>query len=413
MGFVLMVVSHRPEGIRFALVRRFLALTVLLMLIGLGMSLYLTPLVGSLHGETPLTTGVVTLCWLACHAAAILYICHCYSKIPLRILDKTFGLMLALVLMVCLVQVGAVSGVPGFRELYDATNLGEWFHLADYRYERLSGVATEPSGMASVISMFCFPYAASKLQSTRKIRYCVAIILLLIIAYFTYSSTVYISLVCSLAAFVVVYLVSKKGRISQWAIAGSMVAIAGALLLGLFTLSPERLEDNTVISTINSLFDKINDNTNPSTAYRNSTVTNDLKLFSNYPLFGVGEGNQGFFYADNLDVSVLNSGSTEVRDALRGKNGVLNGGSFVPSLISGFGIVGGVAYIGWLISGIRWASRHTEAMGSYYQMYLMSFIGSLPMLWIGIGFSGLPISFFLIAGMPFLADRVETSPEMV
>lgn len=404
LGFVLMVLVHRSEGVRSPLARRFFALTLLLMLISLGMSLYLTPSVGTVFGETPLTTGITTLCWLACHAAAILYICHCYSKIGLGSLDRVFDVMLVFVLAVSLVQAGAVAGIPGFRAIYDVTNVGDWFNLANYRYERLCGPASEPSGMGGVICMLCFPYAASKLISTRRWPYGLALCLLVLVAYFTFSSTVYVSLAFSIAAFVAVVLTARGGRIPKSAIVAAMLACVVVLSVAVVTATSDDLNDNEGYNSVVRIFDKVTDGSNQSTAYRNSTVTNDMKIFPEYPVFGVGEGNQGFFYAQNLDSAVLDSGSVEASNALSGKIGIVNGGSFLPSLISGYGIVGTAAYAAWLVSAIRQARRGRNRMGSYYYMYLMALAGSAPMCWIGIGFSGLPIVFFLVLGMPFLAE---------
>lgn len=405
IGLGLMILSHRHKAIHSTYARGFLILTILLTIITLSMSLYLVPIVGAMYGENPLTTGISTICWLACHAGSIIYIAHCYSKIPLGTLDHVFNFILVFVLVVSLIQVGTIVGVPGFKEIYNTTNLGSWFNLADYRYERLCGVAVEPSGMGIVISMLCFPYAASKLLSTRKPWYGISLALLMFIAYFTYSSTVYITLITSLLSFVVVSFVSQGGRISRGVIVTVMLTLAISLVVGAVYLTTRDFEDSKIIVSVSSLLEKVSDETNQSTAYRTSTVTNDLKIFFDYPLLGVGEGNQGYFYKDNLDASVLNSNSSEVWSALNGEKGVLNGGSFIPSLISGFGLVGTVAYIAWLIFGAKRANERREVMGSYHQMYFMALIGSLPLLWIGVGFSGLPIVFFLVVGMPFITER--------
>lgn len=404
LGTLLAFLSHRYNGLESILAKSFVGLTILLILINLVMSLYLYPIVGTLFGETPLSSGITTIFWLVCHAFAILYVYHCYTKIDLSTLNRVFDFMLVFVLVVCLVQAFTVAGVPGFRAMYSATNIGGWFHLADYDFDRLSGVAFEPSGMGSVISMLCFPYAASKLLFTRKLRYGLALALLLFVGYFTYSSTVYVALVFSLIAFAIAGLVTRNGRIPKGAIVATMLVLVVALIAATVASSSSELEENEIYRSITSMFEKVTDKSNASTAYRNSTVSNDIKIFEKYPIFGVGEGNQGYFYAANLDPSVLNSGSLEARNALSGKVGVLNGGSFIPALISGFGITGTIAYLVWILYGLRQAFKGRNQMGSYFQMYLMGLFGSLPMLWIGIGFSGLPVVLIIVLGMPFMAD---------
>ena len=61
------------------------------------------------------------------------------------------------------------------------------------------------------------------------------------------------------------------------------------------------------------------------------------------PLFGVGDGNQGYFYAENIAGTWM-SRNEETQSAIQGKMGLLNGGAAIPSFISGFGLLGS-----WLI----------------------------------------------------------------
>lgn len=50
---------------------------------------------------------------------------------------------------------------------------------------------------------------------------------------------------------------------------------------------------------------------------RSSSIVNDMKIFFKYPITGVGDGLQGYWYNENLPIIYL--ASTEVQDLASGK----------------------------------------------------------------------------------------------
>ncbi|WP_455621545.1 hypothetical protein [Parabacteroides sp.] len=72
---------------------------------------------------------------------------------------------------------------------------------------------------------------------------------------------------------------------------------------------------------------------------RESSVINDMKVFFNYPITGVGDGIQGMLYAKNIPDWVKHN--VEVQNLLNGKGGIPNGGgNFFPTFLSGYGLIG-------------------------------------------------------------------------
>ena len=169
--------------------------------------------------------------------------------------------------------------------------------------------------------------------------------------------------------------------------------------------NPEGFVNSDFYRTIQSVLGKISDTGNQSTAYRNSTIINDIEIFKDYPIFGVGDGNQGFFYAQNLPFWVLASGSTEALFALSGNIGVLNGGAFLPSIISGYGVLGCVLFGSWIVACVRMAFANKERMRHYYSLFIIAMFASIPICWMAEGFQGAPVVLFLIFCMPALGEQ--------
>lgn len=102
-------------------------------------------------------------------------------------------------------------------------------------------------------------------------------------------------------------------------------------------------KDSNYTSNTSSLkyliFAKIQDTDNLSTMMRSSTIINDMRIFMNFPLLGVGDGIQGYYYNENIPKEFLVS--PEVTDVYKGKSGIIDGGgAFFPCFLSAYGILG-------------------------------------------------------------------------
>ena len=97
---------------------------------------------------------------------------------------------------------------------------------------------------------------------------------------------------------------------------------------------------------VESVIYKFQDRENYSTMMRASTVVNDVKIFINNYGIGVGDGNQGYWYKDNVPEWCLSS--VEVQDIISSHTIPNGGGAFFPSFFSAFGMLGAIALIMFL-----------------------------------------------------------------
>ena len=226
----------------------------------------------------------------------------------------------------------------------------------------------------------CLPYCYCRAVNGGG-AYGIAFALLLLFAFLTKATTVYVTVAIVLLGILLLH--SRKAKSKVVIVAMSLICAASCFAVLVVPFTGGQLISANTIDTLEAVLGKISDVGNQSTAYRTSTLINDIEIFKDYPIFGVGDGNQGFFYAQNLPSWILASGSTEALSALSGSIGVLNGGAFLPSIISGYGIVGCVLFGVWIGFCIRMAIRRKKeprallrhVHSCHFRLYSYSFDG--------------------------------------
>lgn len=412
IGLMIQAITRRFRYGISSLVRNHFIITLLLALMSIGSSIVLQSSNMSISGESPMGTCLITLCWLIFHFASVVYLSNSFSSIRLSDLDTTFEIMSGIVLVFGILEIGMVFRIPGARNVFELVNVGGWIQQPLVgQNSRIAGVCSEPAHMGTVLSMFCLPYHISKIDDKNSLWHRICIAVLLVLACFTFASTVYITvsfLLLMIAGYKVLF-----GRINRYDIVA--VCIVGSLICVflLFVWLPHSvvLRDSELVESIRNTLVKPTNRANQSTAYRLSVIINDYRVFLRYPLFGVGEGNQGFFYAENVPSWIVSSGTTEAARVISGSRGVINGGPFLPSLISGYGLVGLIAYLSWFAGCVRYANHYSRSMGTYYKMFIYSLIGSIPLMITSIGFSGFPAALFIVLTLPFVSERQEVTGE--
>ena len=245
-----------------------------------------------------------------------------------------------------------------------------------YINERAKGIsllASEPAEAGGQIMLLCVAYIYAKIlleQNTRKNLY--KIILFLPIIYFTKSSTTYLEfLVCTI---VFLFLYCKlHGRKKSFVIGLSIVimfVIVSIINPSIYTkFMPEEFRTN--IQYI--LFEKMLDRNNGSTASRTVPFFTNWGAFKESPILGVGNGLQGYYYTKYFPSWGFNiSGSDILEYYSKAQYSIVNGALFIPSLISGYGLVGISLILIWFKRLVNLAKYGKKQMGIFYYMFIMS-----------------------------------------
>lgn len=206
----------------------------------------------------------------------------------------------------------------------------------NYSSFRFYGVSSEPASNAILISVFIVPFLVNEIKIRKGIHLLMPISLLafsLLFAFLTKSSSVYVALLIIIVYYAMkLFFLNNKIKFTLKLVV-SIIAIVSFFVFLIITF----IRGNN--SIIVSAFLKLIDTSNYSTQHRYSTIWNDILIFIKYPLFGIGDGNQGYYYSKHV-IGTWMANNSETQDAIKGKLGLLNGGSGIPSLISGFGVAG-------------------------------------------------------------------------
>ena len=252
-----------------------------------------------------------------------------------------------------------------FVYVYDAINFVQILPSSQFllHMNRICGFCMEPSFYALFHVIVTIPIIYLYITKKEdKITIAISLFIFIVViigAYYTQSSTVYVALGAMLLIMLICFIANLK-KYKFPIICSFLVAIIIMLLF------------KPVQQSVYMLLYKVIDLTNWSTSFRYSIVYNDIKCFLKYPILGVGDGNQGFLYPLNIINTIFDKvGAIEVVAALNGDLGIMDGGPMIPSIISGFGLVGSVIFTILMYKTIRLMCR-TE-----YKYYYISCIITL------------------------------------
>ena len=251
---------------------------------------------------------------------------------------------------------------------------------------------SEPSS-ASILSYIVIPYLFAKLlvKTERKIGTIIKLLLFTPLLINSTSSSLLITLVLLIVAFIALFtnssLVYRIVAISAFLIGASI-----AVMYGLDSFAQMSVTDEQSLMYL--LFGKIVDRTSMSTMARSSTIVNDMKIFFDNPLTGVGNGIQGFFYNENVPKWALKS--YEVQNWMSGKNGVVGGGgSFFCTYISSYGLIGCVAAIPIVRQFVNYVQNMKCNNAMAHKMFCMFIVMFLASCWFNMGIRDSNVSFLL------------------
>lgn len=268
-------------------------------------------------------------------------------------LDQALNVIVWLQLITGSIQLIMILGVTSVSWIYDTINFLDILPESSFiiSMSRIAMTGSEPASMASSLGVLSLPYLFTTYEDAAKRKKSIIlfkIVWLLILAYFSKSSTVYMVVLVTLAFWII--RCAKKRKISKNVLSIIIVFFLIALILLLFFLATENqlsFDEGIGSELYYYLVVKPSDTSNMSTMHRLSTTVNDIAIITKHFLFGVGDGNQGFTYGENLpDYMLINP---KTRDWANGIGGVVNGGAWFWAILSGYGLLGVFTLILWTV----------------------------------------------------------------
>lgn len=373
-------------------------------------SMIYAPKVGSLWGETTLTASFSSHIYNVLMVGIIAYFGYAYQFITKEDICRVLNTLIIIILMIGYLQVGIILNFSFAKVIYDILNIGNWLNPSEniIRMGRICLMASEPSAVGNILGLLIFPYClARREKKENQSPYTTVILLLLPLAFFTFSSTVYVACCINLFIFCCIRIKDKRLTIKK----STFIKIVTVILLATLVFGVGvGVEKKSGISDqiYYYLFVKTSSKENYSTMYRTSTVINDIEIFKDYPLLGVGNGNQGFWYAENIPDWVLPS--VETQQALSGEKGVLNGGPFLFAYISAFGIVGLIVLAFFLSYYWKTLKKYKEKLGLFYEMAIISGATFLALATVSVSSEGNFYLYFILS-LPLLSNAQYSDSE--
>ena len=336
---------------------------------------------GTLSGETTFTAPLGSVYFHLFHTALFTgYISLVRERTNVEYtLKKAFNAIVWIQIIVGIIQLMIIADIPGIAGIYDGINFLGMMATASFIREmsRITLTGLEPASMGSSLGMLSFPYLLAVLHETKSSKErtsCfIKLIVLLVLSYYSKSTTLFGIIAVSALAFV--FWSARESRVSKrTAIIWVIVIIGVTLVLMLNAIHGSVRFGGNILEEIQYyLFVKPIDTTNMSTMHRLSPIVNDIAIIKKHPLLGVGDGNQGFTYGQNVPSYMLINPKSQ--NFARGIGGVVNGGAWFWAVLSGYGVFGFMALLVWYVNHYRY--RVKDLKNNYNFLYSY-YIYSLP-----------------------------------
>lgn len=385
---------------------------VLLFLGSFGVSFFLFNDYAGLFSTNPIMTSIEEMAKYAYDLSLIPYFVFFLSCLKKRFIQSIIYIFLcAWLLFGCFQLLCYLVNSSTLWKFYDSLDflkiLGGTSELferirANYGHFRFYGISSEPASNSVIISAFLLPFLCYQAFNHRKRILSLSFDLILMVGVLTFailtvSSSVFVGLAIDALALVALFFrskhISKKPK--------------NALLLGAFFIFCLVIAIPPIRDVlINKMLLKLFDTSNYSTQYRYSTIWNDLNCLILSPIFGVGDGNQGYFYAANVSGTWM-AQSPETQAAIRGEFGLLNGGAGVPSFISGFGFYGIVLILLYSFAYYKEIKSKTQYLEKLRFIFLIGLLIQLVLMIASSGFHRNYLFFASIALPVICGNNIE------
>lgn len=325
-----------------------------------------------------------------------------FKMITHRELERLFTIMTVGLLILGYIQIAAMN-IPEFKTIYAKLDV---FNVLNQQLPKLCLTGAEGASAGGLIGVLVLPFLLSGIVFKKKhLLELIQIILWLPVIYFTKSTSCFIAVVAAVLAFVIVDFVVKKKN-AGWAIAFSVVAVVAIVTLFYPDWIINLLPDKIASEVRYLLLEKIADGNNGSTVTRMVPFRMNWGAFSEYPIFGVGNGNQGYFYIKYFPEAAKHVPGSDVMVFYeKAKTGIVNGALFFPSILSGYGIVGTVFFVYYAFKSCKTVAVKRNDLGRFAPMF---FISICALFFVGLQgeFSGVYYIWFMLS-IPYAVFKKE------
>lgn len=323
---------------------------------------------GDYNGNSPFIAIMPMILFYFQYLLMFLYNIRVFQLLRYRTLINIISKSCWVLLIIGYLQVLAMLGIAA--PVYDA--LAEFIggFVLSVSLQKLTLTASEGAGAGGLLGVFVFPFLfATYIYGYKKSLY--QIVLWLIPLYFTHSSTAYILFTIDAILFACILIKKARNGNDIFKIA-SICVMPLMLIIVLSLIGVLNIEIRDDISYL--LFNKATDSTNGSTVSRTVPFIINWGCFKEMPMMGVGNGLQGYFYDKYFPMYLLNVPGTDLGvffEKLHEAGTIANGGCFLLGYLSGYGIIGILVLINFVIRLRQLRRVKAKQMGLFNEMFII------------------------------------------
>ena len=307
----------------------------------------------------------------------IAYVCLIRSCTDVEYnLRRAINFIIWIQIILGIIQLFVIYGFPVFRYFYDIINTFDFLSKSSFliSMSRITMTGSEPASMGSALGVISFPYLFTIIKESdnpkEKTHCWIKFIVLLVLAYFSKSTTVFFIIALTTMFFIICLLKEKKTSKSK-ALVGIALALLVSIVLFFSFVGGLIFFNGKVFENLYYyLIVKPSDTGNMSTMHRLSTIVNDVAIIIKHPIMGVGDGNQGFTYGQNVPRFMLINPKSQ--DLAKGVTGVVNGGAWFWAILSGYGLIGVFPFACWFFSSYRKRIKALRENVFLYNFYIFA-----------------------------------------
>ncbi len=348
--------------------RRLARMFLICSITSLLMAIVLYSEAGTIAGERTIGATSKKILFSIAYIVFVFYGSEVWKLLKKQEIEKIIDISINISLFIGLLQILIIYGFGPATGLYNIINkaFNAWSVELIVRTSRIALLTNEPAYAASYITAFLIPFLLSKfLYDGASGKHLLKLFLCVIVLYFTKSTTGYVLLIVDFVVFLAIY-VFVGGNKHKRRIAGGL-----CILLVLIVVVVIVLQNVTVSSTVGQVLDKLLNADNGNSGDRKAMISANMNMLKNYPIFGVGNGNQGFFYRQSVS-SLFSSTYTGKHAFERAGEILFDGGPFWLAFLSGYGLVGIILLISFLSSSVQTLMINKENAGLFFYFYLIT-----------------------------------------
>lgn len=355
-----------------------IAILLLLNTMSIIMSLFTNYELGTLFGRNTCTAILPHIIYVLQIIITITYNVYMLRKVDIMLIFKIMLTSIICVLIYGWIQIVLINiNIPFISNIYNSVmGFFEDMGASNLSYigsrGRVNLMNYEASSAGVFVSVYALPLIWSMYNNKliSKKNFIFIFIMFIPIVIYMDSSAAYYGLVLFLTIIILSKINAKLGKTALFIfIIVAMILIPS--ILNMNTVKNSYIYEKTIEKTVE------NRTENLSSIHRNSSIYTNFKAFIEHPILGVGNGNQGFYYIKYFPNWAFKS--YESKGYYYGNSGWPGSGAIIPTIISGYGIVG-IFLIGIIIciSYKNLLKLKNTNLEFIYQYIMISFMLAIP-----------------------------------